>query len=163
MNEQQHAAIERLKELEKQASHSNWEIGLASKFICSRDKDTGIFHAVGDINRIEDSRLVCALRNDGMPLLEALATENERLRQGLKDTAEKYAEMEKLRSQFYTEKEQAETALLFANRENERLRAGVEKAIKDLKHISNCAEQMGETAEHVFGNAIKELEALHDA
>lgn len=64
---------------------------------------------------------------------EYAQAENERLRQGIKDVAEKYAEMEKLRSQFYTEKEQVETALLFANRENERLRAGIARAVDNLK------------------------------
>ena len=82
--------IERLAELEGKASHANWEIGLASKFICSRDKDTGIFHSVGDINTIDDSRLICALRNDALPLLREMAqalseaqAENERLRDGI--------------------------------------------------------------------------------
>jgi len=64
--------IAELAELEAKASHANWEIGLASKFICSRDKDTGIFHTVGDINTIDDSRLVCALRNKALPLLREM-------------------------------------------------------------------------------------------
>lgn len=72
--------IAELAELEAKASHANWEIGLASKFICSRDKDTGIFHAVGDINTIDDLRLVCALRNKALPLLREMQAENERLR-----------------------------------------------------------------------------------
>lgn len=79
--------IERLAELDGKASNANWEIGLASKFICSRDKDTGIFHCVGDINTIDDSRFICALRNEALPLLREMAqalsearAENERLR-----------------------------------------------------------------------------------
>lgn len=127
-------------------------------------------------NRIADLEddYLYASSQDQMSLAEnkRLQAENERLREGIKDVAEKYAEMEKLRSQFYTEKEQAETALLFANREVERLREGIGRAVEYLQHQFGYDDVLAleqEFRQISFGDVtefmdfMKELEALHDA
>lgn len=63
--------------------------------------------------------------------------ENTRLREGIKDIAAKFSEMEKLRSQFYTEKEQAETALLFANRERDAMQTELISLKTDMFVLNN--------------------------
>lgn len=73
MNSEQVAAIERLRELEKKATHGQWftdpefEESLTA-MVKSNECEDLIFGACD----WPDADLICALRNDGMPLIEAL-------------------------------------------------------------------------------------------
>ena len=88
--------------------------------------------------------------NDANDKVDALESKNERLKQGLKDVAANFAEMEHFRNMFYAEKEDAETALLFANREIDRLWSGVNRALMNLRNADPI-------------EAMEALEALHES
>lgn len=131
--------IERLAELEAKATPGEWEgydLSFCDHFLeqiiscCNGEKQ---ILSLKHENSENNQQLICALRNEALPLLREMQAEIERLREGLKTMAQNFAEMEKLRSQFYTEKEQAETALLFANRERDTLQKRVDRAVDLLK------------------------------
>ena len=86
-----------------------------------------------------------------------LKAENERLRDLLKDACTDLGRMTLLRDKFYCEMETAQTEAVFANREIERLRAGIGRALENLKD----ADAIGLRSD--LRKAMNELEALHDA
>lgn len=153
--------IERLAELEGKASIENWWIDPISEDIlcpCSMNADEP--DLIGKTETKENARLIVALRNEALPLLREMAkalseamAENERLREGIKDVAAKFAEMTDLRNHFYYEMETAQTQEVFAKREIKRLRKGITKAVKHL--------QRDMSDDRLY--ALIELEALHDA
>lgn len=141
----------------------------AAFIVALRNKALPLLREMQDrIADLEDDYLY-ASSQDQMSLAEnkRLQAENERLRAGIKNVAAKFAEMEKLRSQFYTEKEQAETALLFANRENKKLREGIGRALFSLNHAKEIDAQYPVNESYAaiavcVLNAMKELEALQN-
>lgn len=71
MSPEQIAAIERLRELEKKATPGEWVVDEAKRtFNLTKIYAPSDFVGSNFINK--DADLICALRNDGMPLIEAL-------------------------------------------------------------------------------------------
>ena len=150
--------IERLAELEAKAAHDIWAHWMKYMFtqgeyqhgnfvipfenvarwqrqMLTEFKDLSPQEQKSDFE-IADQFINHLLREMAHALSEAQA-ENERLRDGIKDVSAKFSEMEKLRSQFYTEKEQAETALLFANRERDALQSELSSLKADMFLLNN--------------------------
>jgi len=85
MNSKQLAAIERLRELEKKATPGKWEF---KEYPSSTTSEYVGIMTSPDIEDMLNGRdcdvaLSCALRNEALPLIEALQQENERLRKGI--------------------------------------------------------------------------------
>jgi len=79
MNSEQVAAIERLRELEKKATPGEWWIEEHDGELYADPPNPSIDLVsgpdgdfVGVLDSDNDQQFVCALRNDGMPLIEAL-------------------------------------------------------------------------------------------
>lgn len=83
-SEQQRAAIERLRELEKKATPGEWftdpEFEHSLTALCRATGREDILFGACDW---PDADYICALRNEALPLIEDLQAENERLRAGI--------------------------------------------------------------------------------
>ena len=172
MTSEQVAAIERLRELEKKATPGEWKHNSSDYVFTGEDGEDGDLIADFSCGMDRDKILTCALRNDGMPLIEALQQslseaqadarvfsgsynalaedfgrlkeENERLRDLLKDACADLGRMTLLRDKFYCEMETAQTETVFAKKEIERLRAGIAKAVYALGNSEPYADKLNE-------------------
>lgn len=126
MTSEQLAAIERLRELEKKATPGEWDVSGAIYI-------NGVFDL---FQNAHDSTFIETLRNDGMPLIEAL---QKALSEAQADARVFSGSYNALAVDFGRLKE-----------ENERLRAGIGRALEKLDNGSH-------------GDAEDILEALHDA
>ncbi len=85
MNSEQQAAIERLRELEAKATPGEWEgydLSFCDQLIeqrISSDKGEMPVLSLDRENSENNQQFICALRNEALPLIEALAAENKRL------------------------------------------------------------------------------------
>jgi len=156
MNSEQLAAIERLRELEKKATPGEWVVDEAKRtFNLTKIYAPSDFVGSNFINK--DADLICALRNDGMPLIEALQQslseaqadarvfsgsynalavdfgrlreENERLKEELQDTQDDKLYVDSESQMLINENNQLKA-------ENERLRDLLKDACTDLGRMT---------------------------
>ncbi len=141
MTSEQIAAIERLRELEKHVLPLNWQVDETNEE--NIVDSNGLF--VAETCSDDDAALIVALRNDGMPLIEAL---QQSLSEAQADARVFSNSYNALAEDFGRLKE-----------ENERLRVGIGRALEKAKG----AESISLFSRPDLIDAIKELEALHDA
>lgn len=85
MNSEQVAAIERLRELDRRVGYWNWEQD--EQFSHHVLYDDGFCFSVCETDSADalptHAEFIVTLRNEALPLIEALQQENERLRAGV--------------------------------------------------------------------------------
>lgn len=150
MDSKQQAAIERLRELEANVTPGEWEpLGhycteTDISFACAFCNETlPLIEALAAENeRLQEERdLLSEMLSDSQidranksDVIESITAENERLRVGIKDMAQKYAGLENVKNHIYSEKEDVETALHFAQSERDALQARIDGALRYLDY-----------------------------
>lgn len=134
--------VECLKELEKHVMPLNWEtFGAANEKIVDAN---GLF--VAETCSDDDAAFIVAIRNNGVPLLQEMQAENERLQSALT--------VQTWKKEDY-------------HAEIERLRAGIALAANNLSDMRADVEQFSDLLDNLdyracqlIQDALKELEAL---
>lgn len=159
MTPEQMAAIERLRELDRRVGY--WQWGQDEQFSHHVLYDDGFCFSVCETESADalptHADFIVTLRNEALPLIEALQAENERLRDLLKDACTALGRMTLLRDKFYCEMETAQTETVFAKRERDALQARIDGALAALQRKPKLGESTWRALDQGLVYAIKIL------